>query len=44
MFFCWYDNCGSKEKAAQYYFANKEVLKENAKNEYKNLSEKQKEV
>ena len=30
---------GGKEKAAEYYIANKEVLKENAKIEYSNLSE-----
>ena len=26
-----YHNCGGKEKAAEYYTANEEVLKENAK-------------
>ena len=26
-----YHNCGGKEKAADYYIANKEVLKQNAK-------------
>ena len=32
----------SKEKAANYYKQNKEVLKEKSKNRYKNLSEEQK--
>ena len=27
-----YGNCGGKEKAAEYYQANKDVLKEKAKN------------
>ena len=34
---------GGKEKTAEYYIANKEVLKENAKNKYRNLSEEEKE-
>ena len=37
-----YYNCGGKENAAEYYIANKEVLRENAKD--KNLSEGEKEV
>ena len=32
----------SKEKAAEYYLKNKEVIKEKARNRYKNLSEKEK--
>ena len=32
----------SKEKAAEYYLQNKEVIKEKARNRYKNLSEKEK--
>ena len=32
----------SKEKAAVYYLQNKEVIKEKAKNRYKNLSEEEK--
>ena len=39
-----YDNSGGKEKAAEYYIANKDVLKEKARNRYKNLSEKEKEA
>ena len=35
-----YHNCGGNEKAAGYYITNKEVLKENAKSKYRNLSEK----
>ena len=31
-----YHNSSSKEKAAEYYIANKDVLKEKAKNKYKN--------
>ena len=30
----------SKEKAAEYYLQNKEVMKEKSKNQYKNLSRK----
>ena len=38
-----YHNCAGKEKAAEYYIANNEALKENAINKYRNLSkEKQK--
>ena len=33
-----------KEKAAKYYIKNKEILKENAKNSYRNLSEEEREV
>ena len=33
---------GGKEKAAKYYAANKEVLKEDVKNKYRDLSKKQK--
>ena len=32
----------SKEKAAQYYKQNKEVIKEKSRNRYKNLSEEEK--
>ena len=32
----------SKEKAAEYYKQNKEVIKEKSRNCYKNLSEKEK--
>ena len=32
----------SKEKAAEYYLQNKEVIKEKARNRYKNLSEEEK--
>ena len=35
-----YHNCGGKEKTAEYYTANKDVLKEKARNQYRNLSEK----
>ena len=37
-----YDN-GGKEEAAKYYQANKDVIKEKARNKYKNLSEEEKE-
>ena len=33
-----YDNNSGKEKAAKYYQANKDILKERAKNKYKNLT------
>ena len=33
---------GCKEKAAKYYIANREVLKEDARNKYRNLSGKKK--
>ena len=39
-----YHNCGGEEKAAEYYQANKDVLKEKARNKYKNMSEKEKEA
>ena len=32
----------SKKKAAEYYLKNKEVIKEKARNRYRNLSEKEK--
>ena len=32
----------SKEKAAEYYKQNKEVIKEKSRNRYKNLSEEEK--
>ena len=32
----------SKEKAAQYYKQNKEVIKEKSRNRYKNMSEEEK--
>ena len=34
-----YHNGRGKEKAAEYYIENKEVLKENAKNKHRTLSE-----
>ena len=37
-----YHNKGGKEKAAKYYMQNREVLKEDARNKYRSLSEKQK--
>ena len=33
-----------KDKAAEYYIINKEVLKENAKNKYRNLSEEKRDA
>ena len=39
-----YDNCGGKEKTAEYYGTNKDVLKERANNMYKNMSEQEKEA
>ena len=36
-----FHSCDVKEKAAEYDIANKEVLKENAKIKYRNLSEKE---
>ena len=39
-----YHNCGGKEKAAEYYQTNKDVLKEKAINKYRNVSEKEKEA
>ena len=38
-----YYNSSDKDKAAEYYIANKDFLKEKARNKYKNLSEKEKE-
>ena len=40
----YYYSCSGKEKATEYYIANKEVLKENAKNQYRSLSEEEKEA
>ena len=39
-----YHNCGGKEKAAEFYIQNKEVIKANAANNYRNLSEEEKEA
>ena len=39
-----YYNHGGKEKAAEYYLANKDVIKEKANNKYTNLSEEQKQT
>ena len=39
-----YHYCGGKEKAGEYYIAHKDVLKEKARNKYRNLSEKEKEA
>ena len=39
-----YHNCGGKEKSAKYYIANKDVLKEKARNKYKNLSKEKREA
>ena len=38
-----YDN-GRKQKAAKYYQANKDVIKEKEKNKYKNLPEEEEEA
>ena len=38
-----YDNCGGKEKAGEYYKTNKDVLKEKARDRYRNLSKEEKE-
>ena len=38
------DNNGGKEKAAKYYRDNKNVLKQKARNKYKNLTEEEKEL
>ena len=35
-----YHSCDGKEKAAEHYIANKDVLKEKARNKYRNLSDK----
>ena len=37
-------NYGGKEKAAEYYIAKKDLLKEKTKNSYRNLSEEEKEA
>ena len=37
-----YQNEGGKQKAAKYYAASQEVLRENARNKYRHLSEKEK--
>ena len=37
-----YDNCGSKEKAAEYYKTNRDVIKLKARKKCRNLSEKKK--
>ena len=39
-----YGNGGGKEKAAEYYIANEDILKEKARNRYRNLSEEEKEA
>ena len=40
-----YHNCGGKEKSAEYYLENRVFfLKEQAKHQYRNLSEEQKEA
>ena len=39
-----YHNGGGKEKTAEYYFKNKEVLRENAKSKQRNLSQEEKEA
>ena len=39
-----YHNKGGKEKSANYCAANKDVLKEDAKNWYRNLTDKQKNI
>ena len=39
-----YHNGGGKENAAEYYFENKEVLRENAKNKYRNFSIEEREA
>ena len=39
-----YHNKGCKEKTAKYHVANREVSREDARNKYKNLSEKEKDV
>ena len=38
------NNSGGTEKAAEYYIRNKEVLKQNGKSKYRNLSEGDKEA
>ena len=39
-----YYNGGGKEKSAEYYIGNKDVLKEDAKRKYRNLPEEEKQV
>ena len=39
-----YDNKGGQEKAAEYYENNKDLLKEKARNRYKNLTEEEKKM
>ena len=39
-----YHNCGSREKAAEYYRDNKDIIKEKAKNKYWNLTEEEKDA
>ena len=36
-----YHNCRGKEKPAKYYFENEDILRENSRNRYKNLSEEE---
>ena len=37
-----YHNKGGKQKAAKYYDANQEFFREDTRNKYRNLSEKEK--
>ena len=37
-----YQNKGRKQKAAKYFAANQKVVREDARNKYRNLSEKEK--
>ena len=37
-----YHNKGGKQRAAKYYATNQEVLREDARNKFRNLSEKEK--
>ena len=39
-----YHSKGGKQKAANYYAANQEVLREDARNKYRKLSEKEKNI
>ena len=39
-----YHNKGGKEKATKHYIANIEVLREDARNKYRKLSEKEKDI
>ena len=36
-----YHNCRGKEKPAKYYLENEDILRENTRNRYKNLSEEE---